>query len=112
MADTKEGLVSMKFHVYRGPDAGTESCDFTGDKEIGEEQDDHHRTIPQLEVDPASEKLQELVREYGPYVNKFFDGIKELGEMEGLGRLASALGLKGEGPVGIRVGLWPGDGRK
>lgn len=94
---------SVKFHVFRGPNAGTESCDFRGGEETAG--DIAHRTIPQLEVDPAPEALVQKILEVGPELNEIF---KEIGDHQPdvFGAIASALGLEGEGPVGLRVGVW------
>lgn len=92
-------------HVYRGTNAGTESCDFRGENYIGHAQGDEHATVPQLEIDPASDALIAKTLETGPKVNALFDEIKQV-EPEAFGQLASLLGLDGEGPVGLRVGIW------
>jgi hypothetical protein len=98
-------MAAVKFHVFRGDNNGSAGCDFRGEKFIGAEQGDHHRTIPQLEVDPASEDLISQVLTLGPSINALFDAIcdKQPGQF---GQLAGMLGLEGEGPVGIRVGVW------
>ena len=98
-------MASIKFHVFRGDNDGTESCDFRGEGFIGEEQGDHHRTIPQLEIDPASDELVEAVLEYGPAANDLFSAIREH-QPDQLAQLATLLGLEGSGPVGVRVGVW------
>lgn len=98
-------MASFKIHVYRGTNAGTESCDFRGDNFIGEAQGDHHRTIPQLEVDPASDELVSKTLELGPTMNALLDEIKEA-QPDAFAGIATALGLGGDGPVGLRVGIW------
>jgi len=96
-------MAALKIHVYRGTNAGTESCDFRGDNFIGHEQGDEHRTV--VEEDPASDALIAETLASGPAVNALFDRFKAV-EPEVFGKIASVLGLEGEGPVGLRVGIW------
>lgn len=96
-------MSSVKLHVFRGSDNGTESCDYRGDKFIGAPQGDSHRTV--AEIDPADEDLIKEVLETGPTTNRLFARIAELQPGFG-GNLATLLGLEGSGPVGVRVGVW------
>lgn len=96
-------MASFKIHIYRGPNDGTESCDFRGDNAIGSGQGDAHRTV--IEVDPASDALIDETLLNGTSVNKLFNRLKET-EPDMFGKLATALGLEGEGPVGLRAGIW------
>jgi hypothetical protein len=96
-------MASIKIHAFRGTHTGAEDCDFRGDKFVGHEQGDEHRTL--LEVDPAPDALVEAVLEVGAKLNALF-GELTAAEPDALGTVASALGLDGEGPVGLRVGVW------
>jgi len=96
-------MAAFKIHVYRGTNAGTASCDFRGDNAIGHEQGDEHRTV--IEQDPASEALIAETLVSGLAVNSLFDRLKAI-EPDVFGKIASVLGLEGEGPVGLRVGIW------
>lgn len=96
-------MASIKLHVYRGTNKGTESCDFRGDKFIGHEQGDEHRTV--LEIDPASPDLIEEVLSLGPSINALLGRLTE-NQPAALGPIATGLGLEGDGPVGLRLGTW------
>lgn len=98
-------MASIKTHVYRGTDDGTESCDFRGEHFIGSDEGDHHRTIPQLEIDPANENLVELVLDHGPAINRIFSAMAAA-QPDSISQMASMLGLDGDGDVGIRIGVW------
>lgn len=96
-------MAAFKIHAYRGDNAGTASCDFRGDNFIGAGEGDHHRTA--IEIDPASDDLIAKTLDIGPKMNALFDEIKEV-EPDVFGQIATVLGLEGEGPVGLRAGIW------
>lgn len=101
-------MASIKLHVFRDVNSdndGTENCDFRGDRFVGHEQGDEHRTVPQLEIDPAPEALIEKVLAFGPEVNSLLGDMLDL-QPEAVQSLADALGLKGQGPVKLRFGVW------
>lgn len=60
-------MPSIKLHVFSGPNDGTESCDFRGDKFVGSQQGDQHRTL--MEKDPASDEEVAAVLALGPSIN-------------------------------------------
>lgn len=99
-------MASLKFHIFRTEmgDDGTVNCDYRGGGEQGPGANDQHRTIPELEVDPAPDALIELVKENGPAANKLFAAAAKL-QPDWLDSAASILGLEGEGPIGLRVCL-------
>ena len=96
-------MASIKLHVFRGTDNGSDSCDYRGDKFIGHEQGDEHRTV--LEIDPADELIVKDTLELGPDLNQLFSRLTASEPAE-LGVVATALGLAGSGPVGLRIGVW------
>lgn len=96
-------MASIKLQVYRGKDSGISSCDFRGDKFIGHDQGDEHRTI--FEIDPASDELVTLALMDGPKLNALMDAFKAA-EPEFAGEAASLLGLAGEGDPGLRIGVF------
>jgi hypothetical protein len=100
-------MASIKFHVFRreGTDPGILSCDFRGERFLGAEQGDYHRTIPQLEIDPASDELVARALQIGPELNSLFDEMHKA-QPDSFGDIASALRLEGNGPVSLRVGVW------
>lgn len=100
-------MAAIKFHVFRTEmgDSGQENCDYRGAGELGAGENDQHRTIAPLEVDPASDALILSTTEKGPDLNKLLAGLASE-QPEWLDDVASALGLEGSGPVGIRVGVW------
>lgn len=100
-------MPAIKFHVFRTEmgDSGTENCDYRGAGETGPGENDQHRTIPELEIDPASDALIEIVRENGPSANKLFAAAAAQ-QPDWLDSAASLLGLEGTGPVGLRVGIF------
>jgi len=83
-------MASIKVHVGIFSDNGAESCDFRGDKFIGHEQGDEHRTI--LEKDPATEAEIAAVLEYGPKLNALLDTLTP----------SEGFGIEG----GLRIGVW------
>ncbi len=83
-------MASIKLHVGIFSDPGTESCDFRGDKFIGHEQGDEHRTV--LEKDPATDAEIALVLEHGPVLNRILDTLVP----------AESFGIEG----GARIGVW------
>lgn len=106
-------MASIKVHVYRGADTGAESCDYRGDRFVGSLQDprnvrqvaDAHRTIPWLEIDPASEEQIEKVLQVGPAINASLAELIDI--MPSFAApLASTLGLEGSGPPALRIGVW------
>lgn len=100
-------MAAFKTHIYRIDmgDDGTTNCDYRGKGEYGAGENDQHRTIPQLEVDPASDELIATVLEYGPGMNRMWQAVTRL-QPAWLEELASFFGLEGQGPIGIRHGLW------
>ena len=95
-------MASIKLHVYRGENAGDESCDYRGEKFIGSPVDEH-RTV--LEIDPADDVLVRQALMLGPDLNGLLKSLTDA-QPAALGQVASALGLKGEGKVGLRLGVW------
>lgn len=95
-------MSSVKLHVFRGEDDGTHSCDYRGDKFIGSPVDEH-RTV--LEIDPANEATVTAVIAKGPELNALLKDLTDA-QPDALGPIASALGLKGTGKVGLRLGVW------
>lgn len=83
-------MAAIKVHAFVGSNAGTESCDFRGDKFIGHEQGDEHRTI--FEKDPATEAEIAAVLEYGPKLNALLDTLTP----------SEGFGIEG----GLRIGVW------
>ena len=88
-------MAAIKLHLFKGIDHGTESCDYRGDKFIGAEQGDHHRTV--AEIDPADDAQIEAVLEFGPKINALFDKFVPS---------ESFAGILGGDEVGLRVGVW------
>lgn len=91
---------SIKIHVGNLSDDGTVNCDYRnedGSERLGAAQGDHHKTI--FEIDPASDSDVALVLELGPKLNELFSRFTS--PVEGFGVKA-----------GLRIGVWPGDGRK
>lgn len=87
-------MAAIKIHGFVGENDGTKSCDFRGDKFIGHEQGDEHRTI--FEIDPASDEQLELVLEHGPEINEL------LSKMSAASAVHSLLGKS----AGLRIGVW------
>jgi len=98
-------MPSIKLHVYRTEmgDDGTESCDYRGKGEHGAGQNDQHRTIG--EIDPATEDQIHDALEAGPAMNRQFAQMV-MAQPSFAGAIASVLGLEGDGPVGLRLGVW------
>ena len=106
-------MASVKTHICRGTDHGTESCDYRGQNFIGALDDprnvrqvfDAHRTIPQLEIDPADPGFIDAVLKFGPSANELYQEMAKY-QPEQLGQLATILKLEGTGPVYLRTGVW------
>jgi hypothetical protein len=98
-------MPSIKLHVFRTEigDDGTESCDFRGSGEHGAGTYDHHRTVE--EIDPATDEQIAFILENGPAANKVFAMMAE-SQHSFAGGIASLLGLEGDGPIGLRLGVW------
>lgn len=98
-------MASVKLHIYRTEmgDQGTASCDFRGAGELGAGENDQHRTV--TEVDPANETLINGILMKGPAANQALKLISDQ-QPDALGHIASALGLEGSGPIGLRIGVW------
>lgn len=98
-------MPSIKLHVFRFEmgDHGTENCDFRGSGELGAGANDQHRTV--LEDDPADDFAIQRVVEMGPGFNQMLNELCAK-QPDGVQHLASALGLEGSGPVGLRLGVW------
>lgn len=98
-------MPSIKLHVFRTEmgDDGTESCDFRGSGEHGAGESDQHRTV--IERDPASESEINGVLMKGTAANQAIKLLTD-GQPDLLADLASMLGLEGEGPIGLRIGVW------
>lgn len=98
-------MASVKVHAYRinMGDHGTESCDYRGHGEHGAGENDQHRTIG--EVDPANESMINGVLMKGPTANQALKLLVDE-QPQLFGQIASLLGLEGDGPVGIRIGVW------
>lgn len=98
-------MASIKIHVYRTEmgDNGTENCDYRGSGELGAGENDQHRTV--VEVDPASESVINGILMKGPTVNQALKLITD-NQPNAFAEVASVLGLEGDGPIGLRVGIW------
>lgn len=110
--------MDLKLQIYRMYDGcgdvvkGIASADFRGENFIGKLSDprnvrqieDFHRT-PDTEVPRISEELADIALADAPVANALFAKIAEH-QPDALGHLATALGLEGEGPVGLRLGVW------
>jgi hypothetical protein len=86
---------AIKIHAFNGPDRGTEDCDFRnpdGSEEETSATGDHHRTL--AEIDPATEEQVAFVLEHGPEFNQLMGKSNPIADF-----------------VGLRIGVWPGDGR-
>jgi hypothetical protein len=86
---------AIKIHVYHGPDNGAIDCDFRnpdGSEEATAATGDEHKTV--FEIDPATDEEVALVLELGPKLNALFAKGNPVG-----------------GFAGLRIGVWPGDGR-
>lgn len=98
-------MPSIKLHVYRKNfgDNGLISCDYRGEGELGAGKDDQHRTV--VERDPATaQEIQGLLLE-GPEINQRLDDLSTY-LPDYASQIASVLGLEGDGPIGLRVGVW------
>jgi hypothetical protein len=99
-------MASVKFQIFRTSDpAGAPdpavNWDYRGHgDQVGFA--DYHRTIPQLESDPASDEYLAEVVENGGALNKLLQSLVRH-QPGWLGNLASILGLEGSGPIGLRV---------
>lgn len=101
-------MASIKLHIGKFSNPGTESCDFRGDKFIGKEQGDHHSTV--LEKDPASANEVELALQLGPKINAAFNDLKgltgDIGMLPAKG-LEIFGQLRGEETgLELRIGVW------
>ena len=98
-------MASIKLHVYRmdSGDQGETSVDYSGSGELGAGPEDQHRTV--AEVDPADDALVAFVLENAPAFNKVANAISRAAPPF-VRNLAGLLGLRGDGPVSIRVGVW------
>ncbi len=98
-------MASIKLHVYRTEmgDNGTEGCDYRGKGELGAGENDQHRTV--VEVDPAPEELCERVLITGSIANSLFRDLSK-SQPDIFGKIASVLGLEGDGQVSLRFGVW------
>lgn len=85
-------MAAIKVHVGIFSDDGTASCDFRGERFVGSEQGDHHRTV--LEIDPASDEEVELCLSVGPSLNQLFK------------RMVAGAGILAEASAGARIGVW------
>lgn len=98
---------SIKLHWFVGKNDGTGSCDFRGDKAIGSDQGDEHKTL--FEIDPADGDLVDIVLEAGPKFNRV---LAKMTAAKGFKEIAKAIGkLTGGKVMGLRIGVWDGDGR-
>lgn len=84
-------MASIKIHVFKGSDGGTVACDYRGDKRIGSQQGDEHRTI--AELDPATQQMVDAVLEHGPAINAILSKLVPTG-------------LPMLGKVALRIGVW------
>lgn len=85
----------IKLHLFNGPDKGTVDADFRnadGTEEETSATGDSHKTI--WEIDPATEEQVAMVLEFGPALNQMFASKNPVGDF-----------------AGLRIGVWPGDGR-
>lgn len=98
-------MAAIKLHLYRVNygDDGQDNCDYRGNGEHGAGENDQHRTV--YEIDPASEEEINEVLKHGPAVNMGLDALREL-IPDFAEKIASLLGLEGDGPIGLRVGVW------
>jgi len=109
---------AIKLHVYTGTNDGTESCDFReliNGKEYGEEQGDTHRTIAELDPkvpDAAHAELVQIVLTVGPKINRVLGKMVNSRIIRGILDVARAItGGQSDRKAGLRIGVWPGNGR-
>ena len=98
-------MASIKLHVFRTQmgDDGTENCDYRGGGEHGAGENDQHRTA--MEIDPADESVINGILMKGPAANQAFKLLYSQ-QPDAFALIASALGLEGDGPIGLRLGVW------
>lgn len=98
-------MASIKLHVFRVEmgDDGTENCDYRGGGEHGAGEHDQHRTV--TEIDPADESLINGILMKGAAVNQAMKLLYSQ-QPDAFALIASALGLEGDGPIGLRLGVW------
>ena len=104
-------MASIKTHFFAGHDDGSVSADFRDERYIGKAEGDEHRTVPQLEVDPASSEAVQIALAAAPVANaKFQAAMKDaLGDnyKTVAGVVHKALGGDGTATVfGLREGIW------
>lgn len=100
-------LACIKLHFFVGKNDGTGSCDFRGDKKIGSDQGDEHKTL--LELDPADGDLVDTVLEIGPKINRVLAKMVATKAVKTvLGAISKVTGGK---IAGFRIGVWDGDGK-
>ena len=86
---------AIKLHIFNGPNKGIVDADFRnadGTEEATAATGDNHKTI--WEIDPATDEQVKLVLEFGPKLNELFAQKNPVGDF-----------------AGLRIGVWPGDGR-
>lgn len=105
-------MKTQKSHLFAGHDAGTESADYTGDKFIGKEQGDEHRTI-QENSNVEDENVPIVLETCKRINNEFQKAIRNACEELGIDYVSVAqtvhklLGGDGTATVfGIRSGVW------
>lgn len=99
----------IKLHWFVGKNDGTGSCDFRGDKAIGSDQGDEHKTL--FEIDPADGDLVDDVLAFGPRLNRVLAKMTASKSIKALADIVGKLTGKGGALRGLRIGVWDGDGR-
>jgi hypothetical protein len=93
-------MATITLHAYKGTDDGTASCDYRGERFIGHEQGDEHRTIFEKEFGPGITTNAEIeaVLEHGPALNRV------LSQMVPAVNLPEGFGSGSR--LGLRIGVW------
>jgi hypothetical protein len=98
-------MASIKLHIFRTGmgDKGLSNVDYRGKGELGAGEKDQHRTV--VEKDPADETEIAAALISGPRINQSLVALNDL-VPNYADELAGVLGLEGEGPIGLRLGVW------
>lgn len=98
-------MATVKLHAYSGDHNGFESCDFRGDKYVGRDQGDSHRTLAEWEYGPDVETNEHIedVLENGPEWNQMTARLLNGFQMPF--EITVLLGMMGAGEK-LRLGVW------
>ena len=102
-------MAKIKFQAYRDNGLASSYVDFRGSNWLGSgtTPEDEHWTIPELQIDNASDEIVALVLAGGPTFNAFLDGISAAVPNWAEG-LAEEM-LPGTGPIRIGVRIYDDD---